>query len=480
MSESVPATRADGEPRTRPLNRGRPSGEERLVAGLRLLPRTRRAPYPVSPTIGPDGMRACREILDAARLLFVERGYHATSIQAVAEAAGRSDTAVYQYFRGKQEIFRILFEELGAELVALFAAMPTLTADRAGLAAFQVWLEELGAVLRRHSPVFADWPLEDEPAVDNPSEEYLRQLGALIHGRLAFADTDDVDTRVLSIAVICVVEWAHIVLDAGAGAGGPERGAQEKALHDTLARIIHRAVFPAAHAPDRDAALATPDAPGARRPVACPGRPAADDQGAPEPGLRKAVTARGRSTVEKVLVAAVAAFEQRGLAGTSVNDIIARAGVAHGSFYQYWTDRTALFTTLTHRAAVRTCDHFDRLGDVSTGPELAGWLDEWLRIVEQHGTVFHVWTVEMVETPPLWPAARAVRACLDAITAQLARRWPAATPLEARTGTITLWTLLTELPYNGWLRHSVLTRDEILSCQRLFLGRGILGDSLRG
>ncbi|WP_261574318.1 TetR/AcrR family transcriptional regulator [Frankia gtarii] len=474
MSESVPATRTDGEPRTRPPDRGRPFGEESPVAGLRLLPRTRRAPYPVSPTIGPDGMRACREILDAARLLFVERGYHATSIQAVAEVAGRSDTAVYQYFRGKQEIFRILFEELGADLIALFAAMPTLTADRAGLAAFQRWLEELGAVLRRHSSVFADWPLEDEPAVDNPSEEYLRQLGALIHGRLAFADTRDVDTRVLSIAIICVVEWAHIVLDADAGGSG--RAAQEKALHDTLARIIHRAVFPAAHAH----ASGPGATPAARPAVARPGRPAVDDQAAPEPGLRKVVTARGRSTVEKVLVAAVTAFEQRGLAGTSVNDIIARAGVAHGSFYQYWTDRTALFTTLTHRAAVRTRDHFERLADVGTGPELDGWLDEWLRIVEQHGTVFHVWTVEMVETPPLWPAARALRAYLDAITAQLARRWPAATPLEARTGTIILWTLLTELPYNGWLRHSVLTRDEILSCQRLFLGRGILGDSLHG
>ncbi|WP_235489466.1 TetR/AcrR family transcriptional regulator, partial [Frankia sp. AvcI1] len=88
------------------------------------------------------------------------------------------------------------------------------------------------------------------------------------------------------------------------------------------------------------------------------------------PGLRRSVTGRGRSTVETIAEAAVAAFEQRGLAGTSVNDIIARSGVAHGTFYRYWTDRTAIFTTLAHRAAVHICDHFDALLAVGTVDEL--------------------------------------------------------------------------------------------------------------
>lgn len=44
-------------------------------------------------------------ILDAAIEVFVQLGYHATRLEDIAEAAGFSKTALYYYFKDKEEIF---------------------------------------------------------------------------------------------------------------------------------------------------------------------------------------------------------------------------------------------------------------------------------------------------------------------------------------------------------------------------------------
>jgi AcrR family transcriptional regulator len=49
---------------------------------------------------------ATRElILDAARRLFVENGYDATSMRAIAREIEYTPTAIYHHFRGKEELF---------------------------------------------------------------------------------------------------------------------------------------------------------------------------------------------------------------------------------------------------------------------------------------------------------------------------------------------------------------------------------------
>ena len=70
---------------------------------------------------GPIDRR--REILDAARALFVSEGYEATSIRKVAARVGVSSTALYLYFRDKDEIFEVLCDEAFARLGAAFRAV---------------------------------------------------------------------------------------------------------------------------------------------------------------------------------------------------------------------------------------------------------------------------------------------------------------------------------------------------------------------
>lgn len=61
---------------------------------------------------GPDTRRAqtIRELLDAAAVVFARHGYHGTSVDQVAEAAGYTKGAVYSNFSSKQDMFLALMD----------------------------------------------------------------------------------------------------------------------------------------------------------------------------------------------------------------------------------------------------------------------------------------------------------------------------------------------------------------------------------
>jgi AcrR family transcriptional regulator len=64
------------------------------------------------------------DVLAAARRLFAERGFHATSTRDLAEAADINDALLYRYFPGKDAILAALVDEAVAAFQALPAARP--------------------------------------------------------------------------------------------------------------------------------------------------------------------------------------------------------------------------------------------------------------------------------------------------------------------------------------------------------------------
>jgi AcrR family transcriptional regulator len=56
------------------------------------------------------------QLLRTAVPLFAERGYHATSMNDVAEAAGVTKPVLYQHFSSKRELFVELLADIGSEL----------------------------------------------------------------------------------------------------------------------------------------------------------------------------------------------------------------------------------------------------------------------------------------------------------------------------------------------------------------------------
>lgn len=56
----------------------------------------------------PRGERTRAEIVQAAQSLFVEQGYHGTSMRQIAARAGVALGGIYNHFSGKEEIFKAI------------------------------------------------------------------------------------------------------------------------------------------------------------------------------------------------------------------------------------------------------------------------------------------------------------------------------------------------------------------------------------
>ncbi|AWU97801.1 TetR/AcrR family transcriptional regulator [Azospirillum ramasamyi] len=81
---------------------------------------------------GTRGHARCRALLDAAAVLFVEKGYAGTSLTDVLRLAGGSRTTLYAHFGDKDGLFRAMMEEhcaqvlddMAPDTLALDAAAP--------------------------------------------------------------------------------------------------------------------------------------------------------------------------------------------------------------------------------------------------------------------------------------------------------------------------------------------------------------------
>src|SRR6266513_4935230 len=60
--------------------------------------------------------RRRRQLLDVALEVFAERGYHRTSMNDLAEAAGVTKPVLYQHFRSKRALYLELLEDVGGRL----------------------------------------------------------------------------------------------------------------------------------------------------------------------------------------------------------------------------------------------------------------------------------------------------------------------------------------------------------------------------
>src|SRR5690349_11549773 len=111
------------------------------------------------------GDQTRRDLIDAGRVLFVEKGYFNTSIGDLVTASGVGTRgAFYHHFRDKAELFRAVFEEVERDLTLRSLASPPRGADAwerltAGLHGFlESALEpEVQRVMLLDGPVVLGW-----------------------------------------------------------------------------------------------------------------------------------------------------------------------------------------------------------------------------------------------------------------------------------------------------------------------------------
>ena len=136
-----------------------------------------------------------QQILAAARTLFAERGFHATTTRDLAAAADINDALIYRYFPDKQAVLAALIDEA----IAVFQALPTLP-DQAPLPLERL-LEQIGT------------------GFVHAARANLDLLTILISERRALSD----DTRFAEFVDDAAARLGRLI-DAGAGDQGDGQG----------------------------------------------------------------------------------------------------------------------------------------------------------------------------------------------------------------------------------------------------------------
>ena len=113
------------------------------------------ASRPRSASSAAAGRRNVAKLLDAALIVFADRGYHAARVDDVCDEADVSHGTFYLYFASKEDLFRTLVDDVVTEMRDLAGELPPIDAGVAGYRALRDWF---GRVPRPVRPLPADHP----------------------------------------------------------------------------------------------------------------------------------------------------------------------------------------------------------------------------------------------------------------------------------------------------------------------------------
>jgi AcrR family transcriptional regulator len=129
------------------------------------------------------------------------------------------------------------------------------------------------------------------------------------------------------------------------------------------------------------------------------GRLARKPQGRPslgggEPARDRELRAQGRETVRKLLEAGMIEFEERGFNGVRVDDVVRRAGISHGTFYLYFSNKEDLFRALLrdalHDMEIVAGDFPVVTSDDTGLAVLRQWVRKFFAAYAAHATVIRI------------------------------------------------------------------------------------------
>lgn|GEM_PF-834727 len=333
----------------------------------------RRAPFADSPHVGARGQRTQQRILDAALAVFGEAGYDPSGVDPIAQRAGCSRAAFYQYFSSKEDVFRHLSGQVARQLDASTEALEPVASSRAGWRALRAWVARFADVYDRYQPVFHAFQAasESDAAVAAGSARWGMRAVARIRARLVAPPLRSRELELVIVQLLGCVTRTHDLARILRSAA-PEDFAAER-MGDALADVAHRAFFGLRE----DANVRPPP-----RPRAAPIRfdPAVRDVFATS-GPPRELTPAGRETWDALLEGGRKVFAERGYYRTRVADVTAAAGLSRAAFYRYFDDKDQLARALTARALRSVARVFAELPASAASGSAAGRaaLRDWLR-----------------------------------------------------------------------------------------------------
>ena len=108
----------------------------------------------------------------------------------------------------------------------------------------------------------------------------------------------------------------------------------------------------------------------------------------PEESSSSPLTARGRATRERIVTAAATLMHQRGVAGTSLDDVRAVTGTSKSQLYHYFADKSALVEAVVQRQVAQVLQaQQPELDGIDSMAALRRWRDRVVELNHQAGAL---------------------------------------------------------------------------------------------
>lgn len=155
-----------------------------------------------------------REIVTIAATLFAQKGFEATSLQNIADAAGIRKSSLYAHIPSKEHLLHTIFEDYIDRM--LDEAQTILASDERPLAKLRAVIRALYAAIdefKPHVTVFFEemryLELESFANVRDKRDGYERIVVAILREGIEAGDFRPVNSRVVTYHLAGMTGWAY-------------------------------------------------------------------------------------------------------------------------------------------------------------------------------------------------------------------------------------------------------------------------------
>ena len=156
--------------------------------------------------------RRRRQLLDVATNVFAAHGFHGTSMEDVAEAAGVTKPVLYQHFSSKRDLYRELLDQVGNQLVdAVTTAVSAETGPRAQVeAGFAAYFRFVARHADAFGLLFGSGARRDEEfadAIRRVEDTMADAIAALIEADIAVDHRQLLGYGIVGLAEVTSRHW---------------------------------------------------------------------------------------------------------------------------------------------------------------------------------------------------------------------------------------------------------------------------------